>query len=395
MKVKSNSVEVISIDLLKPHPQNMHNHSDEQIDRLCKLIEYQGFRIPLTVQKDTNLIVAGHGRLLAAKKLGAEKVPVIYQEFESSEQLYAFMVSDNAIGKDTWATLDFSQINNDITALGPDFDIDMLGLKDFEIEVADKLEPGSDEDDIPEVVNPISCKNDLWILGKHRLLCGDSTMIDDVERLLNGQEPDFIHTDPPHGMSAVTKSRVLAMKDKTDIPGDDSTDVAKDCFQLIQGLYPKAKQIWWGANYYSSVLPDSENWIVWNKKNGGNDQTDAELAWGNFRSVVRMFTKRSSARNRVHPAQKPVELIDWFIGNKRFKHEPKLIADFFGGSGSTLISAEKNNIPCVIMEFDEKFCDVIIKRWQEYTGNKAKLESNGQTYDEVKENRDGDAEKRS
>ena len=149
MQIKSESIELVSVDALIPHPKNMHNHPPEQIERLCKLIEYQGFRTPLTVQRGTNLIVTGHGRLMAAKKLGMEKVPVTYQEFDDDAQIYAHIVADNAIGKDTWATLDLSQINLDIQDLGPDLDIDMLGLKSFKVDPIENLdlnqEPRVDE----------------------------------------------------------------------------------------------------------------------------------------------------------------------------------------------------------------------------------------------------------
>lgn len=149
MQIKSESIELVSVDALIPHPKNMHNHPPEQIERLCKLIEYQGFRTPLVVQLGTNLIVAGHGRLEAAKKLGIQRVPVTYQKFDDEAQLYAFMVSDNAIGKDTWATLDLSQINLDIQDLGPELDVDMLGLKSFKVDPIDNLdlnqEPRVDE----------------------------------------------------------------------------------------------------------------------------------------------------------------------------------------------------------------------------------------------------------
>lgn len=150
VQIQSREVELASLSQLIPHPKNMHEHSDEQIARLCKLIEYQGFRNPVIVQRGTNLIVAGHGRCLAAKELGMEKVPVLYQEFQDEAQLYAYIVSDNAIGKDTWATLDFSKINADIVDLGPELDIEMLGIKDFHIDPADAELPdlgdGSDPD---------------------------------------------------------------------------------------------------------------------------------------------------------------------------------------------------------------------------------------------------------
>jgi ParB-like chromosome segregation protein Spo0J len=130
LKIKAKEIEEVSIDLLIPHPKNCHSHSTEQIERLCKLIEYQGWRVPIICQKGTNLIVAGHGRHLAAKKIGMKTVPVSYQEFDSEAQLYAFIVSDNAIGKDTWATLNLDQIKIDIDSL-EELDVDMLGLKEL------------------------------------------------------------------------------------------------------------------------------------------------------------------------------------------------------------------------------------------------------------------------
>lgn len=145
VEIKSNKIEIISIETPIPYEKNMHIHSDEQIDRLCELIKYQGFRNPLILERGTNRIAVGHGRLMAAKKLGLENVPVMYQDFENEEQFYAYVVSDNAIGKDSWAHLDLSKINKDIIDLGPELNLDMLGLKDFVVEPMD-FEPGTIDD---------------------------------------------------------------------------------------------------------------------------------------------------------------------------------------------------------------------------------------------------------
>lgn len=137
MEIRSEKIQIVPIDSIEYHPQNPHSHSDDQIDRLIKLIEYQGFRNPLIVDQETNYVVAGNGRLQALQKMGAKKVPVIYQKFENQDQVYAYLVSDNAIGKNQWAELDFGSIDAEIGNLGPDFDVDFLGLKDFKLDASE------------------------------------------------------------------------------------------------------------------------------------------------------------------------------------------------------------------------------------------------------------------
>lgn len=374
MNIKCSHDELVDLIKIIPNPKNPNQHPPEQIDRLAKLIEFQGQRHPIIVSKRSGFVVVGHGRLEAIRKLGWEKAAVNYQDFDNEAQEYAFVVSDNGIAE--WAELDLSSINTEMLDLGPDFDVDLLGLKDFEIEPAEKFEAQCDEDEIPEFVEPKTKPGDIYKLGNHRLMCGDSTSIDAVEKLMNGEKADMVFTDPPYGMNAVSKSGVLSANYKTDIMGDDNTDVARDSFNLCQGIFPEAKQVWWGANYYSSNLPDSECWIVWDKNNGGSDQTDCELAWTNFRSVVRQFTKASEKVNRVHPTQKPVELIEWTF--EKFKFSKGVVLDLFGGSGSTLIGCEKMGLKSYHMEMDPRFADVIVARWEKYTGQKAEL-LNGQT----------------
>ncbi len=383
MEIKATSIVMVPINKIIPNDKNNNIHTEEQKRYARKIFDYQGFRAPLLISNRTGKLVAGHLRLEIAKEKGVKELPCMYQDFDSEEQEYAHLTADNALAAQS--SLDFGQINSDILEFGP-FDIELLGIKDFVIEPIEKLEPQCDEDEVPEVGHPITRKGDIWLLGNHRLMCGDSTMIDDVEKLMTGVYPDLVHTDPPYGMKAVSKSAVLKKNYGTDIYGDDSPEIAKNSFSLIYGLYPNAKQIWWGANYYCSSLPDSECWLVWDKNNGQSDQTDCELAWANFRSVVRQFTQSSEKTNRVHPTQKPVSLMEWIM--KRFKLSAKTVADYFGGSGSTLIAAEKNGLQCFCMEYDEKFVDVIITRWEQYTGKKATIESTGQTYEELKLERD-------
>jgi DNA modification methylase len=362
-----------SVDELIPYVNNSRKHSDEQVAQIAASIKEFGWTNPILVDGNKG-IIAGHGRLMAARKLKMDKVPTIELAHLTDTQRKALIIADNKLALNADWDNDLLTIElNELLADG--FALEVLGFNPDELSAL--LEPEvveglTDEDAVPEVPEePKTRLGDIYQLGNHRLMCGDSTFLDHVEKLMQGTYPDLVHTDPPYGMNAVSKSSVLKKNYKTDILGDDTPDVAKDAFNLIYGLYPAAKHIWWGANYYCSALPDSECWLVWDKDNGQSDQTDCELAWANFRSVVRQFTKSSEKKNRVHPTQKPVALMEWII--KRFKLSATTIADYFGGSGSTLIAAEKNGIKAFVMEYDPKFCDVIVKRWEDFTGKKAVL----------------------
>ena len=369
-------VKYRKVEDLIPYVNNSRKHSDEQVAQIASSIKEFGWTNPILID-GTNSIIAGHGRLMAARKLKMEEVPTIELSHLTNTQRKALVIADNKLALN--ADWDTTLLTIELDELLKDgFALDILGFNADELNAL--LEPEqvdglTDEDAVPEVPEEPKTKlGDIYQLGNHRLMCGDSTSIDDVDKLMIGVYPDLIHTDPPYGMNAVSKSSVLKANYGTDIMGDDNPDVAKDAFNLIYGLYPESKQIWWGANYYCSVLPDSECWLVWDKNNGQSDQTDCELAWANFRSVVRQFTQASEKTNRVHPTQKPVSLMEWII--KRFNLSSKTIADFFGGSGSTLIAAEKNGLQAFIMEFDPKFCDVIVKRWEDFTGKQAVLLTN-------------------
>lgn len=368
-------IEQIKTSDLLPYARNSRTHSDAQVAQIAASIREFGFTNPVLIDQE-NQIIAGHGRVMAAMKLKLDDVPCIRLSHLSESQKRAYVIADNKLAlnagwDDELLALEIKDLQDS------DFNVSLLGFEDDELAkimdaIVEEVEGLTDEDATPEVPEePKTKPGDIYQLGDHRLMCGDSTFIDHVNKLMNGTYPDLIHTDPPYGMNAVSKSSVLKKNYKTDILGDDNSDVAKDAFNLIYGLYPEAKHIWWGANYYCSALPDSECWLVWDKDNGQSDQTDCELAWANFRSVVRQFTKASEKTNRVHPTQKPVALMEWII--RRFKLSANTIADFFGGSGSTLIAAEKHGIKAFLMEFDPKFCDVIVKRWEDFTGKKAVL----------------------
>lgn len=401
VKIQSDKVEIVPLSKLTPHPENMHEHSDEQIDRLIDLINYQGWRNPIVVQKGTNLIVAGHGRCLAARKMGMDKVPVLYQEFESEEQLYAYIVSDNAIGKDTWATLDYSMINAKIADMGPEFDIDLLGIKDFVIEPAEKFEPQADEDEVPEVESPITKRGDIWLLGNHRVMCGDSTMIDDVEKLMNGKKADMVYTDPPYGMNLDTSysnsmDEIRTQRNYKKVAGDRD-DFSEDLINTIFAFSYVKEMFVWGFDYFAELIPDRNNGsnFVWHKTKDISHcsfGSEFELCWSKNKHKKKVFqvtqkgffghNKKDDGDKRVHPTQKNVALheavfSEWCEGLN-------LCVDLYLGSGSTLIACEKTNRKCYGMEIDEHYCDVIVKRWQNYTGKEATLESTGETYNSLR-----------
>ena len=278
-----------------------------------------------------------------------------------------------------------------------------------DLEVKDGL---TDEDHVPDVEEnktPVTKLGDVWTLGNHRIMCGDSTNIDDVDKLLNGESIDCIYSDPPYGISLVqgntvggskefgnvsakngTCKRIIDANEYMPIAGDDSIQTAIDFYSLCKSL--NVKQIClWGANYYSTHLEDNNKWLFWDKNTTGNF-ADGELAWFSFKGKVEKFThtwngliKQSEKKaKRVHPTQKPVALADHVINN--IFSNINTLFDGFLGSGSTLIACEQNNISCFGMELEPYYCDVIIKRWQEYTGKEAYLDFNGKSYCEMESN---------
>jgi DNA modification methylase len=383
--------EVTQVDTasLKPNPKNPNKHTLQQIDRLAKIIQYQGFRQPIVVSNQSGFVIVGHGRLEAAKALGLDVVPVSYQDFIDSDQEYAFMVADNAIA--SWAELDLSQINTDLADFSPDFDLDQLGLDGFVLEPAEKFEAQCDDDALPENVDTRTKPGDVWLLGSHRLMCGDSTSIDAVEKLMEGEKADMVFTDPPYGMrlNADYSSMNGTGKKHRNIAGDHD-DFTPELISAVFAVAPEAKEIFmWGADYYSEHLQNrnSGSWIVWDKRSNedeigkmdGQFGSAFELCWSakrHKRDIIRLARPTSFWRGdeaSVHPSQKPISVIEWFME----RYGQPTVLDLFGGSGSTLIACEKTNRRCFMMELDPQYCDIIISRWEKYTGGQAvRAESN-------------------
>ena len=355
MKIESKLV----LDL-KPATYNPRQISTKQYKDLKVSIKKFGLVDPIIINKD-NTVIGGHQRLKICKELKYIDIECVVLDLSKEEERELNIRLNKNTG-------DF-----DMDILANEFDIDELvdwGFKHIDLDInIDKITEGNTEDDhIPEVKESRVKLGDVWQLGKHRLMCGDSTKESDVAKLMNGDKADMVFTDPPYGMNAVSKSGVLSKKYKKDIIGDDDTQIAEKSFNLINDIF-KCPQVWWGANYYANIIPNSEGWIVWDKNNGQSDQTDCELAYTNIRSVCRLYKQASEKKNRVHPTQKPVSLFLWVL--ERFNLKPDIVLDVFLGSGSTLIACEKTNRICYGMELDTKYCDVIIERWEQFTGQKA------------------------
>lgn len=405
-------IEKISIDKLIPYARNARTHSDEQVAQIAASIREFGFNNPVLIADD-NTIIAGHGRVMAARKLGLTDAPCIKLSHLSETQRKAYILADNKLALN--AGWENSLLSVELEELiGSGFDISLTGFTQEEIDALKPIEITeglTDEDAVPEVPEePVTRLGDVWLLGRHRLMCGDSTSIDAVDRLMQGVKADMVFTDPPYGMkldtdyssikgSAKAKIKNLHGKKYDRIIGDHD-DFSPELINTVFSCFDYCSEIFlWGADYYAELLPEKNDgsWIVWDKR-GGEDADKIigscfELCWSKSkhkREIARVKWMGAfgyaDARNRVHPSQKPLALCDWFF--ERWGNSGDTVADLFGGSGSTLIACEKTGRINRSMELDPKYCDVIVKRWQDFTGKKATLESDGKEFDKVGKKRD-------
>lgn len=383
-----------------------------------------------TIDGRTGRLVAGHGRLddWEARRAAGEVppdgvdldgdtwvVPVVHgwaSRSDADAEAYVVISNQSTIAGG-WDDEPLAQLLADLRDQDPSL-LDLTGFDDKWISQhwegdTNPWDYAGDmgDDELGEVPDePVTQPGDVWILGRHRLLCGSATDPADIDRALVGATPAVVYADPPYGVDAVpadggeSRGKPFSGKgspsasSKMMIPatvyqqiiGDKTTATAVAAYRLAAQRWPKARHAWWGANHYAAdaSLANASCWLVWDKQNGGSDFADCELAWTNHPGAVRMFSHmwngmlRASERDaRVHPTQKPVALAVWAL-DLLDKAGGGLVLDGFGGSGSTLLACEKTGRPSVLLELDPGYCDVICHRFQQATGVVPVREADGQ-----------------
>ena len=374
-------IQEVAVNKLIPYAKNSRTHSAEQVAQIAASIKEFGFRNPILV--DGVGVIAGHGRLMAAQKLGLDQVPTIDCSDMSESQKKAYIIADNKLalnaGWDTaMLTIEMQELEDE------GFDLTLLGFDDKELNALlqpEVVEGLTDEDAVPDTpIEPKTKLGDIYILGNHRLMCGDSTSIDAVEKLMDGNAVDLIFTDPPYNVGFNGRSGKHEVIKNDNLSESDFATFIDEVCNTIKAIDPKAYYIWCNWNFYGILQGklDYKTCIVWAKNvfgmgNGYRHQHEFCLFNGKIDEVIKNESDLWEVKkdhNYVHPTQKPVALSVRAFGN----HIKLLnVLDLFGGSGSTLIGAEQTGRKAFIMELDPKYCDVIVKRWENFTGKKAVL----------------------
>ena len=390
-------IEWMSVETLIPYAKNARTHSDEQVAQIAGSIKEFGFNNPVLVDKD-NSIIAGHGRLMAARKLGMDKVPVVQLGHMTEAQRKAYVLADNRIALNSgWDT---SMLSLELLELKDNIDLSLLGFDADELDALlnpiEETEGLTDEDAVPDVPDEPKTKlGDIYILGHHRLMCGDSTSIDAVEKLMDGQLADQLVTDPPYNIAYEGGS-----KKRDQIKNDEMAD--EEFRQFLKDVYIAANAVMKAGAVFYIWHADTEGYnfrgaardmgwkvrqtLIWNKDNSAFGRSDyhwkhepclygwkegAAHLWAADRKQTTVIQCKRPSKSELHPTMKPVELMEYQILNNTKGSD--IVLDLFGGSGSTMIADEKIGRKSCLMELDPKYCDVIVQRWEEFTGKKAVL----------------------
>lgn len=383
---------------LIPYARNSRTHDKDQVSQIVASIKEFGFTNPVLID-DEGLIIAGHGRVQAAQKLNLKTVPTICLDYLTEAQKKAYVIADNRLALNAGWDFDMLKVElNDLNDL--EFDVSLLGFDDKEINdiLADPTEGLVDEDSTPDLVeDPITVEGDIWLLGNHRLMCGDSTSINAVDKLMDGNKADMVFTDPPYGVNYQSNMRTKSEKFDVIKNDDDFLDIVP-IIEIASNGWVFIWTTWKVIDKWiekTKGLGFMNNMIIWFKGGGGIGDlkktflTDYEIAlvWnrgselkGKRIGSVWNINKDGSS-SYLHPTQKPVALAEEAI-DKTTKNAD-IVLDLFGGSGSTLLACEKLGRLGYLMELDPKYCDVIIQRWQEFTGQNAVHLDSNKTYNEL------------
>jgi hypothetical protein len=360
------SIKIVDIKTVKPNPSNPRHIKDHKFTQLVKSIRHFPEMLqlrPIVVDAD-NIVLGGNMRLKACIEAGLKEVPIIVASELTDEQQKEFIIKDN-VGFGEW---DWEQLANE-------WEIEQLsdwGL-DLPIEMEDtEIEAVEDNYQAPDTIETDIVIGDLFEIGEHRLLCGDSTDSDAVAKLMNEQEVNLL-TDPPYGINA-NKQTLGTGKKKFHRGGN--WDIEVPDFYYVLELVNAA--IIWGGNYFADKLPINNDWLCWHKKNDGLSFSEFELAWTNLGKNCRMLSHHWGGEIKEHPTMKPLKLMEWCINYL----DDKPILDIFCGSGSTMVAAHQLKRKCYGMELDPKYCQVIIDRMIKLDPD-LKITRNGQPYESI------------
>ena len=369
-------ITYMKLSEIEPY-ENNPRFNEDSVDRVANSIKAFGFKQPIVVDAN-NVIIAGHTRYKAAKQIGLSDVPVIVASDLSEDEVKAYRLADNKVGEaSSW---DFEALNIELSEL-MDFDMGQFGFEFDSIEEASLDDIV--EDEVPEVdeeSEPTVKLGEVWQLGRHRLMCGDSTSIEDVQKLMGGQEVDMVFTDPPYNVAFNGRSGKFDVIENDNLEEEAFEDFITSVCNVIKSIDPKCYYIWCNWKFYSTLQTKMEfkSCIVWAKNvfglgNGYRHQHEFCLFNGKIDDHIKNESdlwEVAKDTDYVHPTQKPVSLCGRALKNHR---GADVVLDLFGGSGSTLIACEQLDRTCYMMEIDPKYCDVIIKRWENLSGESANL----------------------
>jgi len=393
-----NQIESLPVSDLIPYARNSRTHSDEQVTQIAASIREFGFTNPVLIDSN-GTIIAGHGRVMAAKKVGLTEVPCLRLGHLSPSQIRAYVIADNKLALN--AGWDDEMLKAELMTLQEKgFNTDLTGFSDDELNAllnSEIIEGQTDPDEIPEPpVEPVTKLGDIWVLGNHRLMCGDSTNIDSAKRLMGDNLADLLITDPPYNVAyeGGTKEHLTIKNDSME--NDQFRQFLRDVYSTANSVMREGAvfYIWHadseGHNFRAAAFETGwkvRQCLIWNKNSlvmGRQDyhwkhepclygwKDGAAHYWGSDRTQTTVLNFNRPSRSTEHPTMKPLELFEYQIGNSSKPND--VVLDLFGGSGTTAIACERLSRKARLMELDPKYCDVIVKRWEDFTGKKAVLE---------------------